>query len=133
MSSTYFPHSNLRAETAVKSMKLLITANTSQKGTLDTDEFSAALMQYRNTPDRDTGLSPAQVLYARKLRDTVPCSLRDLQLRPEWVLPRDARERALSKRHQNKEQELSLSTKVLEPLSVGGHSSSPKPNWATRP
>ncbi len=65
ISSAYFPHSNLRAETAVKSMKRLITSNTGQKGTLDTDEFGAALLQYRNTPDRDTGLSPAQVLYAK--------------------------------------------------------------------
>ena len=75
VSSAYFPHSNLQAETAVKSMKRLITSNTGQKGTLYTDEFSAALLQYRNTPDRYTGLSPAQVLYARKLRDAVPSSL----------------------------------------------------------
>ena len=49
VSSAYFPHSNLRAETAVKSMKRLITANTGQRGTLDTDAFGAAMLKYRNT------------------------------------------------------------------------------------
>ena len=72
VSSAYFPHSNLRAETCVKSMKWLITSNVGPKGNLDCDTFAAALMTYRNTPDRDNRLSPAQILYARKLRDSVP-------------------------------------------------------------
>lgn len=44
ISSAYFPQSNLRAETAVKSMKQLINANTGQWGTLDTDAFGAAML-----------------------------------------------------------------------------------------
>ena len=76
-------------------------------------------MQYRITPDRDIGRSPAQVLFARKLRDAVPCSLWDLQVRAECVLMMDARERALAKRHQSREMERSVSTKVLEPLVPG--------------
>ena len=72
VSSAYYPHSNLRAETGVKSMKRLIKDNVGPGGSVDTDKFAAALLQYRNTPDRDTLLSPAQVLYARQLRDVVP-------------------------------------------------------------
>ena len=70
MSTAYNPHSNLRAETAVRSMKRLVRENTGQKGELDTDKIAMAMLMYRNTPDPDTGLSPAQVLYARQLRDT---------------------------------------------------------------
>ncbi len=83
VSSAYHPHSNLRAETCVKSMKRLIASNTGPSGSLDTDALTAALLTYRNTPDRDTGLSPAQVLYARQLRDTIPNSKDNLRLRPE--------------------------------------------------
>ena len=83
ISTAYNPHANLRAETAVKSMKRLITENTGPSGTLNTDALATALLTYRNTPDRDTKRSPAQVLYARKLRDAIPCPLVDLQLRKE--------------------------------------------------
>ena len=119
VSSAYFPHSNMRAETAVKSMKRLIVSNTGPGGSLENDKFAAAILQYRNTPDRDTGLSPAQVLYARKLRDTVPCMPTELRLRPDWVLTKERRELALAKRHRMRESDLTLSTKELEPLLVG--------------
>ena len=113
VSSTYFPHSNMRAETAVKSMKRLIVNNTGPGGSLETDKFAAAMLTYRNTPDRDTGLSPSQVLYARKLRDTVPC------VPAEWVLTKERRELALAKRHRLRDQDLSQKTRELDPLLVG--------------
>ena len=100
VSSAYFPHSNLRAETGVKSMKRLIKENVGPGGTVDVDKFAAALLQYRNTPDRDTLMSPSQVLYARQLRDIIPTSPERLMLRKEWVLTKSAREKALAKRHQ---------------------------------
>ena len=44
VSSTYHPHSNLRAETGVKTVKRLIASNTGVGGTLDTDAMAAALL-----------------------------------------------------------------------------------------
>ena len=64
-------------------------------------------------------MSPAQVLYARKLRDTVPCVPGALQLRPEWVLTRERRELALAKRHQARGADLGQKTRELDPLHKG--------------
>ena len=47
--SAYHPHSNLRAETAVKTVKRIITGNVAPCGSLNTDSFMAALLQYRNS------------------------------------------------------------------------------------
>ena len=58
VSSAYHPHSNLRAETAVKTVKRLISDNIDASGSLDNDKTAAALLLYRNTPDRDTNMSP---------------------------------------------------------------------------
>lgn len=54
----------MQAETAVESMKRLITNNTGSGGTLNTDALATALLNYRNTPDRGSKLSPAQILFA---------------------------------------------------------------------
>ena len=65
LSSVAFPHSNCRAEIGVKTMKRLITDNTGPKGELDTDAVQRAILQYRNTPDPDTKLSPAMCVFGR--------------------------------------------------------------------
>ena len=115
VSSAFNPHANLRAETAVRTMKRLIQENVGTKGSLDTDKMALALLTYRNMPDRDTARSPAQVLYARQLRDAVPCDPARLQLRAEWVLTREAREKALAKRHEARGQQLEEHTRPLQP------------------
>ena len=99
VTSAYTPHSNLRAEVGVKSVKKCIKDALGPWGCLDTDRFARGLMQYRNTPCRYLGLSPAQILFARSLRDAVPVAPEKLQLRPEWVLTAQQRETALAKRH----------------------------------
>ncbi len=58
LSSVAFPHSNCRAEIGVKTTKRLITGNVGSSGDLDIDTFQQAILQYRNTPDPTTKLSP---------------------------------------------------------------------------
>ena len=84
----------------VRSVKRLIGENAGPKGSLDTEGMAMALLVYRNTPDMDTRHSPAQVLYARQLREAVPCDPSWLRKRKEWVSTREAREKALAKRHE---------------------------------
>ena len=100
VSTAYNPHSNLRAETAVKSMKRLLTQNTASNDSLNSDSLAMALLQYRNTPDRDTLLSPAHILFTQQLQDAVPSNPRALKLCKEWILTAKTRETALARQHQ---------------------------------
>ena len=54
----------------MKSSKRLLVDNITTNGSLDTDEMVRALLQQRNTPDRDCSLIPAEILFGRGLRDT---------------------------------------------------------------
>jgi hypothetical protein len=55
LSSAYNPHSNCRAELAVKVGKKLLRDNTGHGGSLDTDKLMRAVLQYRNTPCSTAG------------------------------------------------------------------------------
>ena len=121
LSSVAFPHSNSRAEVAVKSAKRLIRDNTGPKGRLSTDHFARALLEHRNTPDPDTGLSPAHVIYGRQIRDFIPAHPGQYRPRKEWILTAHDREIALAKRHCREVEKLSEHVKQLHPLCVGEH------------
>ena len=125
VSSVGFPHGNCRSEVAVKTAKRLLRAHMSPTGTLDTVEITKALLQYRNTPDRDTGISPAQMLYNRKLPDFLPSKPMETvvpkhdQFSDLWKNTAEWRELALARRSQQIHEKLSEHTKDLKPLSVG--------------
>ena len=65
-SSPYFPQSNGLSEAAVKQMKFLL-----KKCKENRDEFSDALLEFRNTPNV-SGRSPNQMFYGRRLRGRLP-------------------------------------------------------------
>ena len=119
LSSAYHPHSNQRAELAVKTAKRLIRENIDKSGNLNNDKFSRALLNYRNTPCRDIGLSPSQIIFGRKLRDFIPCRPGDYEPRAEWILTREQRENALSRRYEMMGQRLKFGTKTLNKLAIG--------------
>ena len=127
LSSAYHPHANLRAELGVKTIKRLVRDNLSPTGDLNTDKLGRALMTYRNTPNKDLGLSPAQILYGRVLRDHLPSKGSALTLRKDWLMSRDERERALASSHGRLQSTLMEHTKSLPKLELGDPVIVPKP------
>ena len=99
LSSAFYPQSNGRAELGVKTAKRIIYDNTSADGSLDNDKAAQAIMQYRNTPLSVIGLSPAQILLHRQLRDQLPTHPSHYRLHKEWILAAQKREQLLSKRN----------------------------------
>ena len=89
-------------------------------GKLDQAKMSRALLQLRNTPDRDTGLSPAMALLDRQLRD-FPLSQKQALMGDMWTDVLGTREEALAKRALMTHDRWSENTKPLMPLRVGDH------------
>ena len=126
ISSVAFPHGNQKAEKSVGAAKRLIRDTVKVTGEFDEVKLIKGLLQLRNTPDRDTGLSPAELLLGRKLRDFIPgkqkCPLASFQqFEDRWNKLAKWREFALSPRHVREDERLKKSTKKLEPLVPGDH------------
>ncbi|MEW8309573.1 MAG: DDE-type integrase/transposase/recombinase [Candidatus Thiodiazotropha endolucinida] len=121
LSSVAYPHSNCRAEIGVKTVKRLLMDNTNSDGSLDTDSLQRAILQYRNTPDRDTKLSPAMCVFGRPIRDFIPILPGRYQPHMTWRETLMSREEALRKRHMLSGERLAQHTKRLPPLRVGDH------------
>lgn len=71
MSSAGYPQSNGHAERAVQSMKSLVK-KTWGEGRPNQNELRDALLEWRNTPQSPSGLSPAQWLFGRTMRTHLP-------------------------------------------------------------
>ena len=119
VSSSYFPHSNQRAETAVKAAKRMLQDNLGPGGALNTDKFLAALLQHRNTPSSGLGMSPSEVVFGRKIKDLLPIKPGSLKMNPGWQELLENRDLALARRHAKRGQDLEEHTRKLRQLKEG--------------
>ena len=124
-SAAYNPQSNGRAELAVKTTKRLIEGNVGPDGELDTERFLRAILIKRNTPDPVTKLSPAEIVFGRKLRDTMPRIDKTINIffnksvKPTWTDAWEKKEVAMRTRYQGCQKRLSEHSKSLPNLDVG--------------
>lgn len=107
-SSPHFHQANGAAEAAVKNAKSLLKKNK--------NNFEKALLAYRNTA-LETGFSPAELLYGRGLRDTLPSVHHAMRVEPNLQnFPEiEGGYRARYKRNYDRRHRCS----ELEPLQVG--------------
>ena len=121
VSSAYHPKSNGRAEVAVKVVKRLMRTNVNASGRLHTDRFLRAMLQLRNTPDPDCGVSPAEIVFGRRLRDNLQFTsyVQRSVYSPRWQEAWSAKEEALKARFVKTSEKLNMHARYLPPLAPG--------------
>lgn len=105
----------------MKTVKRLLMDNTSESGADDTDKFKRAILQYRNTPDRDTKRSPAMCIFGRPIRDFIPILPGKYQPHETWRSTSVAREEVPRNSHMRCAEKLTENTKRLPPFVVCDH------------
>lgn len=108
----------------MKTAKRLLMSNARPTGSLDHDRFLRAILQLRNTPDPDSNLSPAQIIFGRPLRDSLSFFNRlekfsNLHIRPLWRQAWAAKEEALRTCITRTTESLKAHSRPLRPLSLG--------------
>ena len=121
ISAAYNAQSNGRAEVAVKAVKRLMRSNIGPFGSLDNDKFLNAMLQFRNTPDPDCGVSPAEIVFGRALRDNLQFTdyLDRNCYSKRWQEAWAAKEEALRTRFIRNSENMNQHARCLQPLAPG--------------
>ena len=114
----HYPQSNGKAESAVKSMKKIIRAAWNGRN-LDEEKLCRALLQYRNTPCRKDGLSPAQKLYRQPVQDMLPAHRRSFA--PQWQRTTEDAERQAASTRDAAQKQYNASARSLREIQVGSN------------
>ena len=117
-SSPHYPQSNGKVKATVKSMKKLISAAWSGRS-VNWNKLSPALLQYRNTPSRKDGMSPAQKLFGHPVQDSLPAHRRSFMA--EWQKSSDTVDKALSSNQAKSEAYYNQQAHDLPDLQVDNH------------
>jgi hypothetical protein len=116
-SSPHYHQSNGRAEAAIKSMnKLIIGSRTG--GQPDPDKLAKAILLFRNAP-RYGGASPAQLVFNRPIRDSLPAHQRSFA--PEWQRRADVLEKRMHHALARATTRYNFSAHHLPTLPLGAH------------
>ena len=118
LSSVAFAQSNGRAELGVKASKRIIYDNTNNDGSLNNDRVAIAVLQYRNTPIANVGLSPAQLLMHRQLRDSIPTHPSLYKPHRKWIEAASKREIRISRRNVKLSEKYNASAHNLPQLKI---------------
>ena len=116
MSSPHYPQSNGKAEAAVKSMKKLISAGWKGRS-INWEKLSKSLLQYRNTPCRSDGLSPAQHLFGHPVQDSLPAHRRSFA--PEWQSSSEDADKKAEATHENAVHVYNQHARELPDITIG--------------
>ena len=114
--SVALARSNGRAELGFKTCKRMLMDKTGPNGEINLDKFQRGMLQYRNTPDRDTGLSPKQMVLGRPIKDFIAILPGSFRPHNNWIETSRAREEARNVRNAER---LTEHTVRLQPLKVG--------------
>ena len=125
LTSVAFPHSNLNSKRTVSTAKRLCRDAITSMGGFDHTILTRGLLNLRNTPNPDTGLSPAEMPMGWQLRDFLLSkphktltSHKDLA--DMWNKVADWREHALAPRQSRTNQDLTDKTRELAPPQCRG-------------
>lgn len=86
---------------------------------INIDAFQKAILQYRNTPDPITKLSPAMCVFGRHTKDLIPILPGKYDPHQTWRECLNLREKALRYYHMTHQEIWNEYTKSLTPLRVG--------------
>ena len=120
ISSPYYAQSNGRSELGVKSAKRMLRDNVNdQDGTIDNDKVACAVLQYHNTPMQNSPMSPAQLLFGRRLADFLPANPKAYALHPYWTEGIQKHQLRHTQHNAKLAQRYNRGTRELRPLQVG--------------
>ena len=90
-------------------------------GHLCHDRVARAMLAHRNTPNQNTGMSPAEMLYGHAIRDHLPILREKYKIHRQWREIKELREKAMPKRHLMNQKQYNIHSRPLQELQVGEH------------